>query len=619
MAEIAQPHRTATPALISTRGRGGFGITFPAVLARAVRPFSSLRTRLILAFATVAGLALLLAGGAVAIVVRDYRTRIAVDHLSDLAIISTFTARQLEQQQAGPEAIAIILAGQVRGEADAVLIVDPTGRVMADRRRTDDEDLDDTTDLSSRLVGKVIAIPANAESAPAPAMVDFTVLGRRIQLRPFDTGASDRGWGLVGARARLGNSGPPVIVWEASADLDSPVVMVTTDLSGIPSPDAESGRGDAARSESGRGEVPHQEPNRGERSARGAMARAGGRPGVANGNDPARQLALGRYRVVLATPARDLQSAWRDLGPRLSVAASIALAISLTAAITIAGSISAGIGRISVAAQRIAGGDLNARVPVEGHDEIAALGRTFNDMADEVHRSQASLRNFVADASHELRTPLTSIQGFSAALLDGALPGEEGAMRAGAIISEEAARMRALVEDLLYLSKVEAARGEPRRDPVALDGIAHEAVRRLGHLAEAREQVVRVAISPVAEFVGDPSQIDLLVTNLIENAIKHAPEAATIAIEVGTRRTNGTDSIFLRVHNTGTVIPPEDLPHIFERFYRVDKSRSQQTEGSGLGLAIAREVAKRHGGDIEVTSSDAKGTSFTAHFTPHAS
>ena len=574
------------------RPRGSLAVT---VASRVPRLFSSVRTRLILAFATVAGLALLLAGGAVALVVRDYRTRIAVDHLSDLAIISTFTARQLEQQQAGPEAIAIILAGQVRGEADAVLIVDQSGRVVADRRRTDDDDQSDKDESADRLVGKVIAIPANAASAPAPAMIDFTILGRRIQLRPFDPG--DRGWGLVGARARLGAAGPPVIVW-GSADLDAPAVMVTTDLSGIPNPEGEIGRGD--------------------RSGRAGIARGGMRPGNGAGNDSTRQTMAGRFRVVLATPAKDLQAAWRDLAPRLGVAGSIALAISLAAAITIAGTISSGIGRISLAAQRIAGGDLNARVPVSGHDEIAALGRTFNDMADEVHRSQASLRAFVADASHELRTPLTSIQGFSAALLDGALPGEDGAMRAAAIISEEAARMRALVEDLLYLSKVEAVRGEPRRDAIDLDAIAREAVRRLGHLAEARDQQVTTTFATVPELIGDPSQIDLLVANLIENAIKYAPESATISVTVGTRRGGAGDIAFLRVHNTGTVIPSEDLPHIFERFYRVDKSRSQQTEGSGLGLAIAREIARRHGGDIEVSSSDVAGTSFTASFTTRA-
>ena len=590
------PERPA-PSSINRRGLTIDGR--PTIAARALRPISSVRTRLVLAFASVAALALLLAGGAVALVVRDYRTRIAVDHLSDLAIISTFTARQLEQQQVGPEAIAMILAGQVRGEADAVLIVEPGGTVVADHRRTDDDDDDDDDDRvsRSRLIGKNIGIPANAASAPAPAMFDFTVLGRRIQLRPFGASASDRGWGLVGARARLGNAGPPVIVWEAYADLDSPVVMVTTDLSGGPNPDFD--------------------PGRNERTARAAMARAGSRPTGGMAAEPLRPGAIGKYRVVLATPSRDLQSAWRDLGPRLAVAGSIALAISLAAATSVAGSISSGIGRISIAAQQIAGGDLNARVPVSGHDEIAALGRTFNDMADEVRRSQASLRNFVADASHELRTPLTSIQGFSAALLDGALPGEEGAMRAGAIISEEAARMRNLVEDLLYLSKVEAVRGEPRRDPVGLDGIAQEAVRRLGHLAEARAQEMRATIGLVPEFVGDPSQVDLLVSNLIENAIKHAPEGATVSIDVGTRRVSSGETVYVRVHNTGTVIPPDDLPFIFERFYRVDKSRSRQTDGSGLGLAIAREVARRHGGDIEVASSDDEGTTFTARFALH--
>jgi two-component system sensor histidine kinase BaeS len=370
--------------------------------------------------------------------------------------------------------------------------------------------------------------------------------------------------------------------------------MVTTDLSNMPSTEGE--------------------PWRGERGARASIARSGSRPTAIGGSDPTRQATPGRFRVVLATPAKDLQSAWRELAPRLAVAGAIALATSLVAAITLAGSISAGIARVSLAAQRIKGGDLGARVPVSGHDEIAALGRTFNDMADEVHRSQASLRTFVADASHELRTPLTSIQGFSGALLDGTLSGEEGTMRAAAIISEESARMRSLVEDLLYLSKVESVRGEPRRDPTHLDVIAQETVRRLGRIAEARDQRIQTEIASVPALVGDPSQIGLLVGNLIENAIKHAPDAATISVTVGARPVRGGGVAFLQVHNTGTVIPSEDLPHIFERFYRVDKSRSQQTEGSGLGLAIAREVARRHGGDIEVSSSEASGTTFTASF-----
>ena len=178
--------------------------------------------------------------------------------------------------------------------------------------------------------------------------------------------------------------------------------------------------------------------------------------------------------------------------------------------------------------------------------------------------------------------------------------------------------MRTLVEDLLYLSKVEALGTEPRRDPLDLDAIARGAIRRLGHLAEARDQHLETTFGRVPALAGDPQQVDLLVTNLIENAIKYAPEGATISVEVGTVRSATSATGFVSVHNTGSTIPPEDLPHIFERFYRVDKSRSRGTQGNGLGLAIALEVARRHGGDIEARSSATAGTTFTARLAPPA-
>lgn len=587
--------------MTTSRGAGDAPSPYGGI-ARLARPFATLRVRLFLAFATVAGLALILAGAAVALVVRDYRTRIAVDHLSDLAIISSFTARQLELQSVSPEGIAAVLAGQVRGEAEAVLIVDPSGRVVADHRRADDdegEEADDGPLRAARLTGRQIAIPAGAATVPAPPIIDVTIFGRRILFRPSPIAPGKRGWGPVGARARLGTMGPPVLIWESTAGTGVPLVMVTTDLSEGPPPDAE---------------VPRSGPGRAVIAARAAAgARNAGQGASAGaGMDVARNLPGARYRVVLATPARDLHGAWSDLAPRLAVAGAIALAIALAAATTIAAWIGAGIRRISIAARQVAAGDLDARVPVTGHDEIADLGRTFNHMADEVHRSQAALRTFVADASHELRTPLTSIQGFAGALLDGALPGEEGAMRAGSIISEEAARMRAVVEDLLYLSKVEAMRTEPRRDPVALDEIAREAIRRLGHLAEARGQAINLSVARGPEVVGDPAQVDLLVTNLLENAIKYSPDGAAITVDVGTSPPPGPADAFVRVHNSGAAIPAADLPHVFDRFYRVDKSRSRHVDGSGLGLAIAREVARRHGGDIEVRSSEAEGTTFIA-------
>jgi signal transduction histidine kinase len=227
-------------------------------------------------------------------------------------------------------------------------------------------------------------------------------------------------------------------------------------------------------------------------------------------------------------------------------------------------------------------------------------------MSREVERSQQALRDFLADASHELRTPLTSIQGFSQALVDGTLTGADDATEAGRIINEEADRMRRLVEDLLYLSRVEARHVAASRAPVDVAGLLREATRRLELTAEQRGLHVILDLPDTPLVAGDPDELDHLFGNLLENAGKYTPPGGSIAV---TARATPHDLV-VTVHNTGSVIPPEDLPHVFERFYRVDKSRAREVEGSGLGLAIAQEVVQRHAGTIEVTSTAADGTAF---------
>ena len=355
---------------------------------------------------------------------------------------------------------------------------------------------------------------------------------------------------------------------------------------------------------------------RGDRQMPGGGRGAPGPDLSRTSTDMARMLASpSRYQIVLATPSSDVRSAWRELAPRLSIAAVIAFLISVAVASALASTISRPIARITEAARRVADGDLSQRVPGDGRDEIAQLANTFNHMATQIAQSQQSLRDFVADASHELRTPLTSIQGFAGALLDGALTGEEGQTQAALIITEESRRMSKLVEDLLYLSRVEALRPNARQDKVSASTIVNEIVRRLTHLAEVRNLSVNVVGSSGPMITGDPGQLDHLVGNLIQNAIKYTPDGGTITITTGQEspasRASAGARGFIRVHNTGTVIPESDLPHIFDRFYRVDKSRARIAEGSGLGLAIAKEIARRHGGDIQVTSTPATGTTFT--------
>lgn len=551
-----------------------------------------LQARMVGAFAMVIFLTLLLAGGAVVWLIQDYRIRIAVDHLSDLAVISTFISRQMEDQSLLPDEIASFVSGQVQGEAQSVLVLDETGKVVAQRGR--DNDGDEAPDL----------------------------LGRKLTIPTEATAASSQ-WGIFGARARLGSVGPPVKVWEETSDISGHLVMlVTADLKSLRNDPA----GSVRRTLPGGRPLARSGTERpfpvGDRPMPGGGRGAPGPDLSRTSSDMARMLASpSKYQIVLATPSSDVRSAWRELATRLSLAAVIAFLISVAVASALASTISRPIARITEAARRVADGDLSQRVPANGRDEIAQLANTFNHMATQIAQSQQSLRDFVADASHELRTPLTSIQGFAGALLDGALSGEEGQTQAALIITEEAQRMSNLVEDLLYLSRVEALEPNARREKFSASTVVNEIVRRLTHLAEVRNLSVNVVGGSGPMITGDPGQLDHLVGNLIQNAIKYTPDGGTITITTGqespTTRASAGARGYIRVHNTGTVIPEADLPHIFDRFYRVDKSRARVAQGSGLGLAIAREIARRHAGDIQVTSTADTGTMFTVFVPCH--
>ncbi|MDQ3700021.1 MAG: cell wall metabolism sensor histidine kinase WalK [Chloroflexota bacterium] len=312
------------------------------------------------------------------------------------------------------------------------------------------------------------------------------------------------------------------------------------------------------------------------------------------------------YRVVLAIPERSLTAAWRELAPGLGLAALVSLPVSVAVALWLSRSITRPLRHMTQAADDMARGDLRQQIPVRGGDEVARLATSFNVMSREVERSQQALRDFLANASHELRTPLTSIQGFSQALGEGAVQDEEGAAEAGRIIHEEALRMRRLVEDLLYLSRVEARDVASTRRSVDVAGLLRETARRLQLTAEQRELRLVLDVPDLPPVLGDADELDHLFGNLLENAGKYTPQGGAITV---TARAAGAKLVVV-VHNTGTVIPAPDLPHVFERFYRVDKSRARTVEGSGLGLAIAQEVAHRHEGIIEVTSTPEQGTTF---------
>jgi signal transduction histidine kinase len=214
---------------------------------------------------------------------------------------------------------------------------------------------------------------------------------------------------------------------------------------------------------------------------------------------------------------------------------------------------------------------------------------------------------------------LTSISGFAGALVDGTLSGPDGAREAGRIIGEEAERMRRLVEDLLYLSRIESGDVALENERVDLADVVRGAGARFSLRAQEAGLQFDVAALESVAVKGDPHRIAQVLDNLVENAFKHTPPGGAIHVsairEMG--RVNAAQrsvriapqAAVLRVHNTGSFIPPEEAERVFERFYQVDKARSAGV-GRGLGLAIAREIVQAHGGRIDLESSPSSGTTF---------
>jgi len=214
-------------------------------------------------------------------------------------------------------------------------------------------------------------------------------------------------------------------------------------------------------------------------------------------------------------------------------------------------------------------------------------------------------RDFVANASHELKTPVAALRALAETLLT-ALPDDPEAARGFAVrIGREAERLDTLVRDLLDLSRVE--RGTLDVEPVDLVGLAKEVVGSYADRAEERRIKLRTELRPSVAMRGDRAQLGLLLSNLIDNAVRYTPSKGTVRVRLDASESRAV----LQVADTGEGIPANELSRIFERFYRVDKARARQTGGTGLGLAIVRHVAESHGGMVTVDSELGRGTTFT--------
>jgi two-component system phosphate regulon sensor histidine kinase PhoR len=247
---------------------------------------------------------------------------------------------------------------------------------------------------------------------------------------------------------------------------------------------------------------------------------------------------------------------------------------------------------------------------VEGSPPGAVL--TFHDVTER-RRLEQVRRDFVANASHELRTPLTSIRGFVEALEDGAVSDSKTAERFLGKIHLHSDRMAALVEDLLELSRLESGEGAPRWEEVFPAEVAEDVVASFAGLADRKgTSLTREDRGEVKVFT-DADRLRRILENLVDNAVKYTPEGGRVQVTTGPAPGGGA---LVEVTDNGNGIPPEHLPRIFERFYRVDKARSRELGGTGLGLAIVKHLAEGMGATIAVKSDVGKGTSFQVTLPP---
>lgn len=324
---------------------------------------------------------------------------------------------------------------------------------------------------------------------------------------------------------------------------------------------------------------------------------------------PNQQVALTAV-ILVGLPTSNVQRTLEQLARDLGLTVLLAFAAFAFSVWWLARQVLAPVQRVTQAASRVSGRDLSRRVPVPAtDDELRALATSINHMLDRLQESFETQRRFTADASHELRTPVTAIVGHAQYLLRRTHPSVEQVDSLG-VIQREAERMAKLVHDLLELARADAG-FQVEREPMNLLEVL-EAVRDdLGPLAAPARITVDCA-QPLLEVEGDPARLKQVVLNLVQNALDAGARHVRLHLE-----RDGRD-VRLEVLDDGPGIPAEALPHLFERFYRVDGARSTRGNGSGLGLAIVRWIVQQHGGTVDVRSRVGEGTVFTVVLPAHA-
>jgi len=292
----------------------------------------------------------------------------------------------------------------------------------------------------------------------------------------------------------------------------------------------------------------------------------------------------------------------------LVVGGIAALAAALVLAALVAASVTGTLRRLRDAARRIAAGDFSQRVEITSPAEVAELGSSFNQMAEALEDGQRARRRLLADIVHELRTPLSVIQGTAQGFLDGVIaPDEEHS----SVIRNEAALMSKLITDLRDLSLAESGELQLEKTPSDLGDLARQAVAAVQYRAQEQGIEMQIVVAPdLPPCLVDHDRTLQILGNLLDNALRHTPRGGSVTVRV---HEPAGGLLAVEVADTGEGIPPQHLPHIFERFYRVDAARARGG-GTGLGLAIVSQLVRAQGGSVSVESEPGQGSVFRVSF-----
>lgn len=300
-----------------------------------------------------------------------------------------------------------------------------------------------------------------------------------------------------------------------------------------------------------------------------------------------------------------LQITYNTIGRFFLWGSLLAVAIALLLTFILSRRILAPVKALASATREFGKGDFSHRVDFKDRGEMGELSRSFNAMADDLERNERLRRNMVADVAHELRTPLSNLRGYLEAISDGLVKPDEAGIHS---LSEEVSSLSRLIDDLQELSLADAGELRLIFQPEDISRLIRETVTALQAKAAAKDLTMSASLPATLPEVNiDAHRIKQVLYNLLDNAVAHTGPEGRITVTAWEEE----DRVNVSVADTGEGIPAEDLPLIFERFYRVDKSRTRSTGGTGLGLTIVKRLVEAHGGRIDVRSKPGQGATFT--------